>query len=393
MGEVGAEVATKSISFQAKDLTLSPPSREKVSRSPRYPFVSSKTSQNLASQADCDVKTSSERKYVLKKLGGIFTVESWKKLIGSFSDEALEYDDFFVKSLFEHLASCDKPAFTSIINGIRAQLSKYQGQIYRFYELPPTDQIYESMQILSHLEDSFSEGVDLVNDAFHTTSLQNALSDIQSGFHRPSSHFPIEDRRGTIRHLAQDKVDQTDLVKQFLSEDHEEYVFYSSSSRGNISPQVSLYSQGEIPVVFWTSKEELSKTSASQMAGKSNEYQGEVRLRGKVPVRTSKVIFTNLDQILATDLEQLKKVAPVYDVRLLHFIDLLTSYNNFVMPHVDPTLAVTMDLPKGEFEIKPSHIIIKQLGLNTMETIKYYVDSYTQIQKDSSQIERPVLPW
>jgi len=242
-------------------------------------FQTNNSSRKLVEEVGYSIESPETRRTRMKSVSD---TASWVKFVDSQEDEEISNDDFFAKTLIKYLTDLEDDdliiTIEKITQDIQANTPLYM------YDISTPQEIIKSLKRLEDLDRKNLPTIDLTNDAFRIVSVSNSVSAINHGFHRPSSHIPKAERQGTTDFMLEIDPEQEDVYRKFISEGHGDYVFYSSSSKGNIITQTEMYSQGGLPVVLWTSKEALSNSGVPQTAGEYNSYKGEVRLKGEVPV-------------------------------------------------------------------------------------------------------------
>lgn len=307
----------------------------------------------LMQELNLPILDSEKRRQGMLELEEPYTDEKFKGIVADLSKEDLEDDNFLTNCLLTRIVAIeDFDELKRLVSDLPELLAKKE----RIF-LPDIKMVYEGIKIIREGGVNVGELSDIANSCIHSTTLENANADIAAGGFRPASAFKEGELRNSITHFRSNAPDKSHY-DDYLKSGHTDFVFFSSTSYGDLIKQASTYSHGEVPVVFYTDKDTLAGLGLEQEYNASSfRYYSDVRIKGEVPVDTTKVIFTETKQLSQEQLSELQKVAKVEDLNVLAVIDLVAGLARY--KDIDAISGVVSLFPRGKFVYKDSNFTSK----------------------------------
>jgi hypothetical protein len=309
--------------------------------------------RNLMNELKLPALDIDQRRQGLVALSQPYADTKFQAIVGSLSDEEVGDDNFLAKVLLTRLVAIDDfEELRLLIGETPNELAKVR------ITLPDLALVYEGIRRIRETDLNVEELSDVASSCVHTTTYQNAISDIEAGSFRPASTFSQAELRNSITHFRNKEKDTTHY-DDYLNSGHMDYVFFSSTAWGNLLKQVRTYSHGETPVVFWTEKDKLAQLGLEQEYNTSLfRYYSDTRVRGEVPVGITKMVFTDTSRLTEEQMDSLGKTAPVLDLSVLAVVDLVASLARY--QPIDSVLSLVSLFPRGEFVYKDGNYGLNQ---------------------------------
>lgn len=205
----------------------------------------------------------------------------------------------------------------------------------------------------------------LTDLCYHIVREANLRDDLSAEHFRPASAFPVEDRRNSLTMAESLGTINPNLAKFYHESGHEDYVFMQALSGGEFCADANRYGGENNGIAFLSTKQSLERTGHAQVAGthrrislgasqyKEMDLEGEIRLKGNVPIsQTTVIALVDREQIQdKTILEQIDQMnIETYSYDMAHTLHYLMFRAGFMMGKLSESHYRSTILPKGNFE-------------------------------------------